>query len=695
MKRIPKLLSAVLACVMLCALFSGVSFAADTPAAVVEQTVTSGELAYTFYRYTPANFNFRGNNTPLLYVLADKGFTVESANAALNTFGFRAIADEESCTVLFVSPSNGSEWTEADYAMMQTLAGNASDNYFYGTDYSHGISEEGKFHTGRFRHYIFAEGSAAAFAKQYLDTDGATYYMPEWYSWCDIFGAGYVYAENGFTAQLVSEGWESVRHTSVMFVNNKVAFRTPYYYWDEIGVSETVETFETKYGDVGELEYYMYTPETVDRSSKTEKYPLVFVLHGSGMHPQAIVQNTTWPVLAAKEGFLVVSVNGLYNTENDTNAVADLLDMLEERYAIDPSRVYATGFSKGARLSYDLACSYSDKIAAIGLYEPVFSHFNALTPEYTMPSYMLLGQNDFYKIFPRDTEIAAQVLSTLGTVNGFEYTYNTELGGLWGAEFDLDNSIRLADERAVLNEHFLASKEDGVVYTKLVDIYNVSHNVLPASAEIMWRFLSQFSRNADGSLTVQEDSRFEDVAKQDWYYYPVQAAAQDGLFLGTSETEFSPNAAATRAMLPMVLHRMAGSPAVTGSSQFADVAADAWYAEAVVWARENKVVNGISDTEFAPDRAITREELVTMLYRYAQQFGEVTSNPAALDAFADTASVSDYAKEATAWAAQSGLLKGLELNGQLCIDPAGTATRAQAATFLLRFQTLIATNGIQ
>ncbi len=329
--------------------------------------------------------------------------------------------------------------------------------------------------------------------------------------------------------------------------------------------------------------------------------------------------------------------------------------MLEERYAIDPSRVYATGFSKGARLSYDLACSYSDKIAAIGLYEPVFSHFNALTPEYTMPSYMLLGQNDFYKIFPRDTEIAAQVLSNLGTVNGFEYAYNTELGGLWGAEFDLDNSIRLADERAVLNEHFLASKEDGVVYTKLVDIYNVSHNVLPASAEIMWRFLSQFSRNADGSLTVQEDSRFEDVAKQDWYYYSVQAAAQDGLFLGTSETEFSPNAAATRAMLPTVLHRMAGSPAVTGSSQFADVAADAWYAEAVVWARENKVVNGISDTEFAPDRAITREELVTMLYRYAQQFGEVTSNPAALDAFADAASVSDYAKEATAWAAQSGV----------------------------------------
>ena len=82
MKRIPKLLSAVLACVMLCALFSGVSFAADTPAAVVEQTVTSGELAYTFYRYTPANFNFRGNNTPLLYVLADKGFTVESARSA-------------------------------------------------------------------------------------------------------------------------------------------------------------------------------------------------------------------------------------------------------------------------------------------------------------------------------------------------------------------------------------------------------------------------------------------------------------------------------------------------------------------------------------------------------------------------------------------------------------------------------------
>ena len=191
MKKLAKILSLLLVISLLASMLATVSFAED-PASVVSQTLTSGENTYSFFRYTPADFNFQGNNTPLIYVLGDKPYTEETANTALNELGFRQIADKESCTVLFVSPSDGAAWGEDDYAMMQALAGNATDNYYYGTDYSAGVSEEGKFFSSRFRHYIFAEGTGAAFAKQYLDVDGACYYMPEWYSWCDAFGAGYV-----------------------------------------------------------------------------------------------------------------------------------------------------------------------------------------------------------------------------------------------------------------------------------------------------------------------------------------------------------------------------------------------------------------------------------------------------------------------------------------------------------------------
>ena len=694
MKKLAKILSLLLVISLLASLLATVSFAED-PASVVSQTLVSGENAYSFFRYTPADFNFRGNNTPLIYVLGDKPYTEETANTALNELGFRQIADKESCTVLFVSPSDSAAWGEDDYAMMQALAGNATDNYFYGTDYSAGVSEEGKFFSSRFRHYIFAEGTGAAFAKQYLDVDGACYYMPEWYSWCDAFGAGYVYAEDSLTAKAVADGWENVRHTNRMFINNRVSFLTPYYYWDEMNVAETLKTFENKYEEIVTLEYYMYVPETVDLNSKTEAYPLVFVLHGSGMHPAAVAQNTAWPKIAAEENLVVVSVNGLYNTKNDANAMADLIDELEEKYAIDEERVYSTGFSKGARLSYDLGTAYAEKVAGIGLYEPVTGHMEVKTPEYTLPTYALMGRDDFYKIFPGDNENASAIFDALGKVNGFSYNYDEKIGGLWGREFSLTNSIVLEDERAVLNENYIQSETDGTVYTKLVDIQNVSHNVLPDSAKEVWKFLSQFSRNADGSISVNESCKFTDVEKKDWFYYPVRAAVDNGMFQGTSATSFEPEGEMTRAMVATVLYRMAGSPAVEKDSGFTDVGSSGWYSEAISWAHKNGVVNGVTDDKFAPDRAITRQEFITMLYRYAKEAGLEMAEGITLDDFTDADKVSGYAEDAVSWAAAVGLLKGSKSGNDLLIAPEAEATRAEAATLMVRFNSLIAGLGIQ
>lgn len=113
--------------------------------------------------------------------------------------------------------------------------------------------------------------------------------------------------------------------------------------------------------------------------------------------------------------------------------------------------------------------------------------------------------------------------------------------------------------------------------------------------------------------------------------------------VGTSDTAFGPDVSMTRAMLVAVLHRLAGSPSVSGKMPFTDVEADTWYTEAVLWAYQNGIVAGTSDTTFAPQSNITREQIVAIFSRYTAKFAPDKAKAAAeLTAFADSASVSDW-----------------------------------------------------
>lgn len=167
-----------------------------------------------------------------------------------------------------------------------------------------------------------------------------------------------------------------------------------------------------------------------------------------------------------------------------------------------------------------------------------------------------------------------------------------------------------------------------------------------------------------------------------WGKDVILEAVNGGLFRGTSATTFSPNAAVTRGMLVTVLHRMEGTPA-GGSQPFADVAAGAYYADAVAWAADKGIVAGMSATTFAPSASITREQMAAILYRYAQFKGFDVTGRADLTAFADAASISAYAKESISWANAEGLISG---RGAAELAPQGTATRAEAASILVRFQ---------
>ena len=180
---------------------------------------------------------------------------------------------------------------------------------------------------------------------------------------------------------------------------------------------------------------------------------------------------------------------------------------------------------------------------------------------------------------------------------------------------------------------------------------------------------------------------FTDVDAQQWYYAYVGEAVQQGLMSGTGAYTFSPDTVMTRAMLAAVLYGMAGQPAAAaGSTGFTDVLDGAWYADAVRWAGQAGIVNGMGNDRFAPNDPVTREQLAVFLYRYAQQAGQDMTVPGApLAAFADAARVSAYAVEAVQWAVDRGLLTGTD---STTLSPQGSATRAQAAAILVRFAQL-------
>lgn len=174
---------------------------------------------------------------------------------------------------------------------------------------------------------------------------------------------------------------------------------------------------------------------------------------------------------------------------------------------------------------------------------------------------------------------------------------------------------------------------------------------------------------------------FTDVRESDWFYKDVAFAYENGLFAGTSDTTFSPNASMTRAMLVTVLYRLEGQPAVNGRSGFSDVQYNGYYEDAVTWAADNGIVNGTSTTTFSPNANVTREQMAAILYRYAQYKKYNTAASSGLNGFTDHASVSGYAAASLEWAVAEKLVNGSA--GKLM--PTGNATRAQVAAILHRF----------
>lgn len=178
---------------------------------------------------------------------------------------------------------------------------------------------------------------------------------------------------------------------------------------------------------------------------------------------------------------------------------------------------------------------------------------------------------------------------------------------------------------------------------------------------------------------------FADVPKDAWYYDAVRYVNESGLMAGTSANTFAPDLTTTRGMIVTILYRLEGSPNIEDEIwgyPFQDVDAKAYYATAVYWARMNGIVAGYSDELFGPNDTITREQMATILYRYAQHKGYDTTAKADLSKYTDAAQVGSYAVDAIRWANAEGLVNGTSAT---TLTPKGSATRAQAAVILTRF----------
>lgn len=174
---------------------------------------------------------------------------------------------------------------------------------------------------------------------------------------------------------------------------------------------------------------------------------------------------------------------------------------------------------------------------------------------------------------------------------------------------------------------------------------------------------------------------FADVPTDAWYAEAVGYAADRGLMNGVSVELFDPDGTLSRAMLAAILYRMAGQPAVSSINPFTDVKSGQWYTDAIVWAAETGVVTGYGNGVFGINDPVTREQIAVMLRRFAALNGVSTESKDTLTGFADVSSVSAWAEDAMAWAVENGLIQG---NGNL-LNPTGTAARNQIAVILMRY----------
>lgn len=469
--------------------------------------------------------------------------------------------------------------------------------------------------------------------------------------------------------------------------------------------------------------WYTYVPASYDG---TQDVPLVVAMHGYSSAISAFTGDSRWQNVADEYGFIVVFAqayvgDGAYseescipvpiwnndspvylnssdNSPDDVAFIKYLVDTTKENYSVDASRVYATGHSNGSGMSWKLAQDapeYFTAVAPIGLNWGSYPGYAADSGtvdfsgcdenEYLLPVWCMTGEFD------------------LGEADDYSAdNRNGKTVSYWKAMNGTNNvGTKTTEIRATRSPHTYStttySGENGAPLVRFTQISNNCHSYMEDIAFMVWEeFFSQYSRGEDGTLYYNGQAvkktdgslaeTFTDVSGH-WAETAIDTAVDElGLFAGTDEGAFSPDDTMTRAMFMAVLYRMdINAQASSCDSGFTDVPENAYYANAVTWAAENGIASGASATTFEPNSAVTREQIVTLLYNYAKHQGMDISVSASLDSFTDAASVSAYAEDAMQWAVGAQVMNGRTAT---TLEPQGIATRAEVAQLLVNFNSL-------
>lgn len=549
-----KLLSLLLSAAMLVSLAAGLSLtasaAAATPAesAVTEMTVAEN----TVFVYAPkSELTVSSTCTaPCFIVYGSGAYTAQSAKAEAESSGLAALAAAEGATIVFVNPQ-GDSWGETDlgvYSALIDMYSNSSTNVFV-----NGIAEELNFFTGQTatkilgdtgRVYIYGKGSGADFAAANLMKkvvasvtypDGFTMTfdrtptsvtlinptaIPAASEAADIavavIGGPSDAAEKlaGLTDKVLisNENISAVYEKLSGAWRRQVGILLPVHDWAEEGIREAFESFTCADGTV--INYVTYYADSLNVTDSTAPVPLVLAFHGGGNTALYEAQATEWPLIGKANGFITVAVDLHYPGSTAAQTV-ELIEHLKTEYAIDASRIYASGFSMGSIKSWDLFEQYPTVFAGLapmdGSNRVGIDSYNQAVENYNtsvmVPVFYVGGQTSpLPELANQDAKIQERLAYAFKT-NGVKrvYSYNADANLWWGLNGDITYQVtdRVAFTDSTLNVHLFQSK-DGRYYTALADATNMSHEVYARNSWAAWDFLSQFSRSSDGSISIAE-----------------------------------------------------------------------------------------------------------------------------------------------------------------------------------------------
>ena len=294
--------------------------------------------------------------------------------------------------------------------------------------------------------------------------------------------------------------------------------------------------------------------------------------------------------------------------------------------------------------------------------------------------------------------------------NGFKYSYKLNSGE--SPRLDLNRTVY---ENVYENEVKISADENGTAEADAEKVLRGSTVNIKAVPKEGYRFsgwqilegnpILKNAKSAETSFEMPEtgvslkavftacgEFPFIDVEKKegDWTYEAVKFVNDNDIMTGIKNDDgsinrFAPKDPVTRGMLVTILHRMSGTPATAFEGIFDDVGENAYYAKAAVWAKKNGIVSGISERTFCPKMNVTREQVAKMLFEWAEFNGRSVEKRAKLDSFKDASDVATWAEDAVKWAVGEEVIYGKDKDGATCIDPKGTATRAEIAAMIQRY----------